>query len=49
MVRQESEEAYVPGGFHPVHFGDIYNGRYVVFRKLGFATGSTVWLAKDIV
>ncbi|KAL4783991.1 kinase-like domain-containing protein [Aspergillus varians] len=34
-------------GFHPVHLGDVYNGRYEVLRKLGYGRYSTVWLVKD--
>lgn len=45
----ESEylETYEPGGFHPVHLGDVYDGRYRVVHKLGFGGFSTVWLARD--
>ncbi|MCJ1438966.1 hypothetical protein MMC27_008356 [Xylographa pallens] len=38
---------YNPGGFHPVHFGDLFNCRYRVCRKLGYGVYSTVWLAED--
>ncbi|MCJ1390203.1 hypothetical protein MMC18_003061 [Xylographa bjoerkii] len=38
---------YNPGGFHPVHFGDLFNCRYRVCRKLGYGVYSTVWLAQD--
>ncbi|KAK2770442.1 serine/threonine-protein kinase SRPK3 [Colletotrichum kahawae] len=40
-------ESYRPGGLHPVHFGDIFNGRYEVIRKLGNGSVGTVWLAYD--
>ncbi|KAI1423488.1 serine protein kinase [Xylaria sp. FL1777] len=41
-------ESYRPGGYHPVHFGDVFdNGRYKVIRKLGEGCYSTVWLARD--
>ncbi|MCJ1297668.1 hypothetical protein MMC08_000456 [Hypocenomyce scalaris] len=43
----EQVENYKPGGFHPVHLGDIFNNRYRVFRKLGFGAFSTVWLSRD--
>lgn len=47
----ESEylEKYEPGGFHPVHLGDVYDGRYRVVHKLGFGGFSTVWLARDTI
>ncbi|MCJ1380768.1 hypothetical protein MMC17_003877 [Xylographa soralifera] len=38
---------YKAGGFHPVHFGDLFNCRYRVCRKLGYGVYSTVWLAQD--
>lgn len=44
----ETVAAYRPGGFHPVHFGDLFhNGGYKVVRKLGCGAFSTVWLARD--
>ena len=44
----ESPDRYRPGGYHPVHLGDIYHQRYKVIHKLGFGTYSTVWLARDL-
>ena len=44
----EPVEDYRPGGFHPVHFGDLlHHGQYKIVRKLGYGAFSTVWLAKD--
>lgn len=43
----EHVEKYKPGGYHPVHLGDVFNNRYRVFRKLGFGAFSTVWLSRD--
>jgi serine/threonine protein kinase len=41
-------EGYHPGGYHPVHFGDVFkDGQYKVKRKLGEGSFSTVWLAFD--
>ena len=44
----ESSDGYVPGGYHPVHIGDIYHERFRVIHKLGYGTYSTVWLAHDM-
>ena len=43
----EGHEGYKRGGYHPVHVGEVYNGRYVVERKLGWGHFSTVWLCAD--
>ncbi|CAH0043565.1 unnamed protein product [Clonostachys solani] len=43
----EGTRNYRPGGFHPVHLGDVLDGRYHIFRKLGSGSQSTVWLARD--
>ena len=44
---EEDRNLYRPGGFHPVHLGDIFHYRYEVLRKLGYGGYSTVWLVKD--
>ncbi|KAF4339008.1 CMGC SRPK kinase [Fusarium beomiforme] len=41
-------EAYHPGGYHPVHLGDVINERYRIIRKVGWGQFSTVWLAVDM-
>ena len=35
------------GGYHPAKIGDVYNGHYIIEKKLGFGHFSTVWLASD--
>lgn len=40
-------EDYVPGGYHPILLGDVFESRYRILRKLGNGRFSTVWLAKD--
>ncbi|KAE9364021.1 kinase-like protein [Stipitochalara longipes BDJ] len=45
----EDIELYAPGGFHPVHMGEIYHNRYKILHKLGCGGFSTVWLARDVL
>jgi serine/threonine-protein kinase SRPK3 len=44
----EGRDGYKRGGYHPVQIGEIYNGRYLVEKKLGWGHFSTVWLCSDI-
>ncbi|CAG8947882.1 unnamed protein product [Penicillium salamii] len=44
---EEGKDVYRPGGFHPVHIGDVYNNRYKVLNKIGYGVYSTVWLVED--
>lgn len=45
----EEHEEYQPGGFHPIHLDDVYDGgRYRVIHKLGSGGFSTVWMAQDL-
>ena len=44
----ECIEDYLPGSYHPVHLEDQFNNRqYLVIRKLGMGSFSTVWLVID--
>jgi len=37
---------YEPGGYHPVHLGDVVGDAYRIIHKLGHGGFSTVWLAR---
>ena len=42
-------EDYRPGGYHPVHLGDLFfDDQYKVIRKLGEGSSSIVWLARNL-
>lgn len=43
----ERLERYRPGGYHPIHIGDVLKGRYRVVHKLGHGAYSTIWLSRD--
>jgi serine/threonine protein kinase len=45
----EDIEEYRPGGYHPVHIGDVFHARYKVLHKLGAGGFSTTWLARDTI
>ena len=46
----EYVDEYKPGGYHPLRLGEyLRDGRYLVLRKLGYGSYSTVWLARDRV
>lgn len=45
---EENIDDYKEGGYHPCQVGDLFkDGRYKIFRKLGWGYFSTVWLATD--
>lgn len=44
---EEGPDVYHPGGFHPVHLGEVYGSKYEILRKLGYGLYSTVWLVKN--
>lgn len=44
----EKLEKYEPGGYHPVHIGDVLASRYRIVHKLGYGGYSTTWLARDL-
>ncbi|KAI0010247.1 kinase-like domain-containing protein [Xylariaceae sp. FL0662B] len=44
----ENLHDYVPGGHHPVHFGDILNDRFEIVHKAGNSDVAIVWLCFDL-
>ncbi|KAI0020876.1 kinase-like domain-containing protein [Xylariomycetidae sp. FL0641] len=44
----ENTNFYIPGGYHPIHLGDILDRRFQVIHKLGAGGYATVWLCYDI-
>jgi len=44
----EGVDDYKLGGYHPVHIGEIFMGRYLIIQKLGWGHFSTVWLCRDM-
>ncbi|PGH11407.1 hypothetical protein AJ79_04908 [Helicocarpus griseus UAMH5409] len=47
LKAEERPQVYRPGGFHPVHLGEVYDRKYKVLRKLGFGRYSTVGLVQS--
>ena len=44
----EDVNEYRPGGYYHIQLGQsLRNGRYLILRKLGYGSYSTVWLARD--
>ncbi|KAJ7057975.1 kinase-like protein [Mycena amicta] len=47
QYREEPQDQYRPGGYHPLKLGEVVDSRYEVMRKLGWGEYSTVWLVKS--
>ena len=47
LLDEEGNPDYDPRRFYPARIGDTIQ-KYQIVSKLGWGTGSTVWLAKDI-
>lgn len=47
-LEEEQNPDYDPKRFYPARIGEAINGKYQIISKLGFGTGSTVWLAEEM-
>lgn len=47
-IEEERTPYYDPSSFYPVQLGEVLNGRYQIATKLGYGSGSSVWLARDL-
>lgn len=47
-IEEEHTPYYDPTRFYPAHLGDVLNERYQLATKLGYGSGSTIWLARDL-
>lgn len=43
---EEKCRNYDPKNFYPARIGETLNSKYELVSKLGWGTGSTVWLAR---
>ncbi|KFZ00462.1 hypothetical protein V500_01055 [Pseudogymnoascus sp. VKM F-4518 (FW-2643)] len=48
LLEEEQNPDYDPKRFYPARIGETINGKYQIISKLGFGTGSTVWLAEEM-
>ncbi|KJZ71164.1 hypothetical protein HIM_03117 [Hirsutella minnesotensis 3608] len=47
-VEEETLPNYQAETYYPVRIGEVFESRYQVVAKLGYGTGSTVWLCRDL-
>ncbi|TEA19602.1 Serine/threonine-protein kinase SRPK [Colletotrichum sidae] len=47
-IEEETLTGYKPENYYPVRIGEVFESRYQVVAKLGYGTGSTVWLCQDL-
>lgn len=45
---EENNPDYTPRRFYPARVGEILNSKFQLISKLGWGTGSTVWLAQNV-
>jgi serine/threonine-protein kinase SRPK3 len=48
VLDEERFEKFKKGQHYPANIGDVLISKYQLIGKLGFATTSTVWLARDL-
>ncbi|KAI1909054.1 hypothetical protein LOZ12_004359 [Ophidiomyces ophidiicola] len=48
IVEETQNPDYDPKKFYPARIGETLHSKYCLISKLGFGSGSTVWLAKDV-
>lgn len=45
LLEEEKSSSYDPESYYPARIGETIQGKYRLISKLGWGTGSTVWLA----
>lgn len=45
-IEEEKSSAYDPKAYYPARIGETVGGKYELISKLGWGSGSTVWLAR---
>ncbi|KAI9757923.1 MAG: transcription factor TFIIIB subunit brf1 [Chaenotheca gracillima] len=48
LIEEEIGPRYNPIHYYPMRLGEVLQDRYQIATKLGWGTGSTVWLAQDL-
>ncbi|RMZ79960.1 hypothetical protein DV738_g3025, partial [Chaetothyriales sp. CBS 135597] len=49
QVEEETLPFYRREDYYPMRIGEVLQDRYQVVAKLGYGTGSTVWLSRDLI
>jgi serine/threonine-protein kinase SRPK3 len=47
-LEEETLPDYKAHKYYPVRLGEVFQSRYQAVAKLGYGTGSTVWLCRDL-
>lgn len=48
LVEEEQVPGYQSDFYYPASPGQVLKSRYKILSKIGWGTGSTVWLAEDL-